>query len=109
MTESPLPSYAFLIVAVVIMVNLATAWVMMLTMGENNGSLYSGGPPAVAALSCVLLLFCYYKVILPIDFSFWGAAFLAALGLWGAWVDYTHLSDRRKSVERAADARKKAS
>ncbi len=101
-----LPTYAFLVVIAVVLANLGTAWLVMISMGENNGSLISGGPPLVAALSVLCLVLSQYNILLPLDVSFWGSAFLAALGAWGAWVDYAHISDRRKTLEKARRERK---
>ncbi|MBK6982432.1 MAG: hypothetical protein IPH30_13670 [Betaproteobacteria bacterium] len=103
-----LPTYAYLVVIAVVLANLGTAWILVLTMGENNGSIISGGPPLVAALSVLCLVLSQYNILLPLDVSFWGSAFLAALGLWGAWVDYAHISDRRKILEKARRERKSA-
>jgi hypothetical protein len=92
MNASSLPSYATLVLVAIVLVNLATAWVVMLTMGENSGQLFAGAPPGIAALSCLLLILFYYNAMLPIEVSFWGSAFLAVMGLWGAWADYRHLA-----------------
>ena len=106
MTESELSSYAYLVTAFVVIANLGTAWIVVLTMGENKGILASGGPPLLAALSCLALLLLHYNVLLPREVSFWGSAILAALGFWGAWVDYAHLTDRRKTLDEARNKRK---
>ncbi len=106
MNASSLPSYATLVVVAVILLNLATAWVVVLTMGENNGNLFAGAPPGVAALSCLMLVFLYYNAVVAPEVAFWGSAALAALGLWGAWVDYTRLVERRKSVKKRGEGHK---
>ena len=101
MDASSLPSYAAMVVVAVIAANLATAWLVVLSIGENSGNLADQGPPLLAALSCIALVLCYYKIIFPVELSFWGAAALGALALWGAWVDYTRLSDRRKTLSKS--------
>lgn len=102
MFEFSVPSYSYLILAVAVMANLATAWMVMLTMGENKGNLFAPGPPLLAGLSIFSLLLYNYNAIVSQELSFWGTVFMAAMGLWGAWVDYTHLSDRRKAGEKTA-------
>jgi hypothetical protein len=109
MNDSALPAFAITIVVMVIAMNLATAWVTALTMSENNGGLFAAGPPVLAALSCLSLCLCYYRILLPIDVSFWAAVFLAVMGFWGAWVDYSRLADRRKALQKAREARKSVS
>ena len=106
MTASNLPYYANMVVIAIILAILATAWVVVLTTGENGGKLYAGAPAGVAALSGLLLVFFYYNAVLPLEVSFWGSAILAALGLWGAWVDYTHLTDRRKAMAKPGNLNK---
>ncbi|MGE0355407.1 MAG: hypothetical protein AB7P08_00695 [Burkholderiales bacterium] len=101
MPEPSLPSYAGVVMVLVIIANLATGWVVLLTMGVNGGSLFSGGPPAMVGISCVALALCHYNILIPLDVSFWGATLSGALGLWGAWVDYSHLSDRREAVRKS--------
>lgn len=98
MNASSLPSYAGMVVVAVIVANLATAWLVVLSYGMNNGNLADHGPPWLGALSCIALLLCYYGIIFSVELSFWGSVILAALALWGAWVDYTRLSDRRKTL-----------
>lgn len=104
MNASSLPSYATIVVAAVILANLATAWVVVLTMGANGGQLFSGAPLGVTSLSCLLLVFLYYNMLFPLEVSFWGSAVLAALGLWGAMVDYRHLRDREKPRRKTGNA-----
>lgn len=101
MPEPSLPSYAGVVMILVIVANLATGWVVMLTIGMNGGSLYSGGPVAMVGISVLALALCQYNILLPVDISFWGATLTGALGLWGAWVDYSHLSDRREAVRKS--------
>lgn len=98
MNPSPLPSYAYLIVGAAVVANLITASMVMITMSMNKSILYDAGPPGVAALSCLALLLFHYNALLPQEVALWGSAFLAAMGLWGAWVDYVHLSDHMKST-----------
>jgi len=100
MPESDLPSYAVVVEVLTVLAILGTAWIVVLTMGENSGNVISGGPPLLGALSCLSLVLLHYDVILDREVSFWAAACLGALGLWGAWVDYTHLTDRRKQLEK---------
>jgi hypothetical protein len=109
MNASSLPSYATLVVIAVILANLATAWVVIITMGEHSGQMFAAAPPGLAALSCLLLVFFYYNIVVPIEVSFWGSAFLAAMGLWGAWADYRHLAERRKSIKKRGDPGNSAS
>jgi hypothetical protein len=105
--DSPLlPSYAFLIVIGIVLANVATVVVVVITMGEHGGSVFAGAPPMLAGLSCLTLVLCYYKIMLPVEVSFWGSAFLAAMGLWGAWADYTHLADRKKSLGKPRSSQK---
>jgi hypothetical protein len=103
--DPSLPSYAGVIAVAVIFGNLATAWLLVLTMGENSGGLADAGPPWVVAISCLLLVLCYYRIIMPVEMSFWGSAIACALGLWGAWVDYTRLVDRRKAIVKSPNMR----
>ena len=98
--DSSLPSYAAVVLLAVIVANLVTAWLVVLAIGENSGNLFDVGPPWLAAFSCIGLLLCYYKAIFPVELSFWGSAVLGGMGLWGAWVDYTRLADRRKNPEK---------
>ncbi|MBL0142561.1 MAG: hypothetical protein IPP91_10805 [Betaproteobacteria bacterium] len=109
MTDSSIPSYAGLIAIVVIMANLATAWLVVLAMGENSGGVFSEGPPWIAVGSGVTLALWHYNVILPAEMSFWGSVLLGAMGLWGSWVDYARLSDRRRALDKARQDRKSAS
>lgn len=106
MTQPALPSYAYLIVGVAILANVAAAWMVMLTMSLNKSILYDPGPPGLAALSIVVLLLFHYDALLPRDISLWGAAFLAGMSLWGAWVDYVHLSDHIKAGSKPRNADK---
>jgi hypothetical protein len=109
MNATALPSYAFLIAVIVVVANLATAWLVMLSVAENSGSFYDQGPAWLAVISSICLALSYYNAILPVELSFWGSAGLGAMGLWGAWVDYARLADRRKIMSKEANARKKAS
>ncbi len=95
-----LPSYATIVVGAIILANLASAWVITLTMGKNKGEFYDQGPPWMVALSILTLLLCWYDLFLPIEVSFWGATAFAGFGLWGAWADYTHLLDHYRDQKR---------
>jgi hypothetical protein len=101
MTDPSLPSYATLVVFAVILANIATAWVVLMTFGANKGELYAGAPPLVAGLSCLSLALCYYKAIVAVDVSFWASVFFAVMGLWGAWRDYNHLSEHQKGGKKS--------
>lgn len=105
MNAAALPSYASLVSVIVVVANLVTLWLVLLAMGKNRGSLADQGPPMLAGLSFVALALCYYNAIFPVEMSFWGAAVLGAMGLWGAWVDYARLSDHQKPVGKSGKAR----
>jgi hypothetical protein len=109
MNASSLPSYASLLAVVVVLLNLATLWLVALAMGENNGNVFSEGPPWIAVLSFICLGMCYYKIVVSPEVSFWIAVGMSVMGLWGAWVDYSRLADRRRSLQKSRNSRNAAS
>lgn len=96
-----LPSYAPMVLVLVIFANVIAVFVILRTFMVNRGNVYDEGPPWIVATSVILLLLCYNKIMLPAELSFWLATITGLLALWGAWVDYSHLSEHQRSREEA--------
>ena len=109
MKTNVLPPYAMILLSGVILANIISVWLILMTMAKNKGELYDQGPPWMAALSVIMVLLCWYDSILPPETSFWGSAGFAVFAIWGSWVDFRHLLEhqekREKERKRSSTAR----
>jgi hypothetical protein len=100
MHPTELPSYASMVIGLVILADIIAAWIVLMTMMKNKGNLYDQGPPWMIVLSAVSLFLCWKNAFVSVEISFWAAVGFGILGLWGAWTDYIHLVRHFEMVQK---------